>query len=140
MFALDEDIFFGTWMAPSFRDRANTHLPAWFQLWGRRGRWIIILGYPANYILSIANLLIARSDLHAAGSAKWYGMGLLFSLGHIAIFAKRALKLLREIKEDVPKGNATYSMGVWLRMNAIRAFTTDFPAWICFIVAALKTL
>jgi len=139
-FAVDEHIFLGTWMHPSFRDRANTHLPAWFYNWGRRGRWIIILGYPANYILGILNLLIARDQLKAAGSEKWYWLGLLFSAGHIAIYAKGALKLLSDIKEDVPKGNSTYSMGVWLKMNWVRAVTTDMPAWVCFVVAALKTL
>jgi hypothetical protein len=140
MFAVDEHIFLGTWMHPNFRDRANAHLPAWFYNWGRRGRWVIILGYPTNYILGILNLLVARDQLHAARSEKWYGLGLAFSVGHIAIFARRALKLLAEIKNDVPKGNSTYSMGVWLRMNWIRALTTDFPAWVCFVVAALKTL
>jgi hypothetical protein len=66
--------------------------------------------------------------------------GLLFSVGHIAIYAKGALKLLSDIKGDVPKGNSTYSMGVWLKMNWVRALTTDLPAWVCFVVAALKTL
>lgn len=140
MFAVDEHIFLGTWMHPAFRDRANAHLPAWFYHWGRRGRWIIILGYQANYSLALLNILLYRGQLHAAGSEKWYWLGLMFSVGHIAIFARGALKLLAEIKGDVPKGNSTYSMGVWLTMNWIRALTTDLPAWVCFIVAALKTL
>lgn len=139
-FALDEHIFLGTWMQPSFRSQANTHLPAWFTHWGRRGRWIIILGYPANYILAILNLLLSREQVLASGADKWYMLGLLFSAGHIAIFGKRAIKLLAEIKNDVPKGNSTYSMGVWLRMNWVRALVTDLPAWFCFIVAALKAL
>jgi hypothetical protein len=140
MFAVDEHIFLGTWMHPEFRDRANAHLPVWFQYWGRRGTWVIKLGYPANYIFGILNLLVARDQPRAAGSQNWYLLGLLFSIGHIAIYAKGALKLLAEIKNDIPKGNSTYSMGVWLKMNWVRALTTDLPAWLCFIVAALKTL
>lgn len=140
MFAVDEHIFLGTWMHPAFRDRANAHLPAWFYHWGRRGRWIILLGYPANYLLAILNLAVARTQLFAMGAGKWYFLGLLFSLGHIAIYGKGALKLLAEIKADVPKGNSTYSMGVWLKMNWVRALTTDLPAWLCFIVGALKAL
>ena len=50
------------------------------------------------------------------------------------------MKLLAEIKNDVPKGESTYSMGVWLKMNWIRALLTDLPAWFFFIVAALKVL
>jgi hypothetical protein len=140
MFAVDEHIFLGTWMAPTFRDRANAHLPAWFQLWGRRGRWVIILGYPANYALGILNLLVDRRQLKLVGAEKWYWMGLLFSVGHIAIYGKRALGLLADIRGDVPKGNSTYSMGAWLRMHTIRTFTTDLPALACFVVGALKAL
>jgi len=140
MYAVDEHIFLGTWMHPGFRDRANSHLPAWFDNWGRRGRWPIILGYPANYALGILNIVVARQYLDNTNAAKWYGLGLLFSVGHIAIFGRKAIGLLGDIKADRPKGNSTYSMGVWLRMNWIRAVTTDLPAWLCFIVAALKAL
>lgn len=139
MFAVDEHIFLGTWTRPSFRERANTHLPGWFQLWGRRGRWVILLGYPTNYALALLNLGIARRELHN-GAGWWYAAGLLFSFGHIAIYGKKALGLLADIRNDVPKGNSSHSMAVWLKMNWIRALTTDLPAWGCFIVAALKAL
>jgi hypothetical protein len=140
MFAVDEHIFLGTWMHPDFRDRANAHLPGWFTHWGRRGRWVIILGYPFNFLVSIANLLVARHQLQAAGATPWYSLGFLFSFGHIAIFGFRALGLLADIRNDRPKGNSTYSMGVWLTMNWFRALVTDFPAWLFFIAGALKAL
>ncbi|TVY89103.1 hypothetical protein LAWI1_G008380 [Lachnellula willkommii] len=127
MFAVDEHIFLGTWMHPSF-------------LLASPRRWVIKLGYPSNYILGLLNLVVARDQLHTAGSRKWYVLGLLFSVGHVAIYARRALKLLAEIENDVPKGNSTYSMGIWLKMNWVRAVTTDLPALLCFVVAALKTL
>ncbi|KAN0120303.1 hypothetical protein V8E51_002511 [Hyaloscypha variabilis] len=138
-FAVDEHIFLGTWMNPNFRDRANAHLPAWFTNWGKRGTWVIIVGYPINYSLALLNLMVSRGQLHAAGSERWYWLGLMFSVGHM-LFGPTALKLLAEIKNDIPKGNSTYSMGVWLKMNWIRALITDFPALVCFTVAALKTL
>ncbi len=50
------------------------------------------------------------------------------------------LKLLSEIKQDVPKGNTSYSKGVWLRMNCIRVLISDLKIWNGFVVAALKTL
>ncbi|KAF4634782.1 hypothetical protein G7Y89_g3307 [Cudoniella acicularis] len=140
MFALDEHIFLGTWMEPTFRDRANAHLPVWFQHWGRRSRYVIILGYPGTYVLAVLNLIIGRNEMVAVGGDKWYWLGLMFSAAHIVFYARKALKLLAEIKADIPKGNPTYSMGVWLKMNWTRALLTDLPAWICFIVAALKTL
>ncbi|KAF1961824.1 hypothetical protein CC80DRAFT_401863 [Byssothecium circinans] len=136
MYAVDEHIFLGTWVHPSLRDRANVHLPVWFQHWLRRGRWPIMLGYPANFSLAILNLIVARDEC----ATMWYALGFLFTLGHVAIYARTAVKLLADIQADIPKGNSTHSMGVWLRMNWLRALTTDLPAWICFIVAALKTL
>lgn len=140
MYAVDEHIFLGTWMHPGFRERANSHLPAWFYNWGRRGRWPIILGYPANYTLGLLNVVIAGRQIRTGSAAKWYALGLLFSVGHIAIYARKAIGLLADIKADVPKGNSTHSMGVWLKMNMLRTATTDFPAWLCFITAALKAL
>jgi hypothetical protein len=50
------------------------------------------------------------------------------------------MKLLDEIEADVPKGNSTQSMAAWLRMNRVRALTTDLLAWFCFIVESLKAL
>lgn len=140
MFAVDEHIFLGTWTRSDFRDRANKQLPEWFQLWGRRGRWVIILGYPINYALALLNLTLARDELYAASAAKWYFLGLLFSIGHIAIYGKGALNLLADIRNDVPRGNSTHTMAVWLKMNSVRAVTTDLPACICFVVGALKVL
>jgi hypothetical protein len=140
MFAIDEHIFLGTWTRPSMHDKANAHLPAWFQLWGRRGRWVIILGYPANYALALLNLAMARDELYSTGSTKWYLLGFLFSFGHIGIYGSTAMKLLADIRNGIPRGNVTHSMAVWLKMNWLRALTTDLPAWICFIIAALKVL
>jgi hypothetical protein len=61
-------------------------------------------------------------------------------VGHIAIYAKGALKLLVEIRNDVLKGNSICSMGGWLSMNWIRAVKMDLPAWTSFVVAALESL
>ncbi|KAF7906307.1 hypothetical protein EAF00_000586 [Botryotinia globosa] len=105
-----------------------------------RGRWVILLGYPGTCVLGVLNLLVARPQLKVAGAEKWYAMGLLFSVAHVAIFGKRALKLLAEIKGDVPKGNSTFSMAAWLRMHMVRTCTTDFPALVFFVVGALKVL
>ena len=56
------------------------------------------------------------------------------------LFAPTALRRIAAIEENVPKGNVVISMESWLRMNWIRAWTTDLPAWLCFVTAALKAL
>ncbi|KUJ20438.1 uncharacterized protein LY89DRAFT_715842 [Mollisia scopiformis] len=139
MFALDEHLIFGTWVQPSIRERANANLPAWWTRGGLRWRWVLIIFYPVNYILGILNLFISQDQLQDTGASKWYTLGLLFSIAHM-FYLFRALKLIAAIENDEPKGNVTYSMGRWLKMNWTRALLTDLPAWLCFIAAALKAL
>lgn len=139
MFALDEHLIFGTWVHPSLRKQANTHLPSWWTQGGLRWRWVLIIIYPVNYIAGILNLLLVSDDSYKTGSRKWYMLGLGFSLAHM-LFVRMALGLIADIENDVPRGNVTRSMAGWLRMNWIRALTTDLPAWVCFVTAALKAL
>ena len=159
MFALDEHLIFGTWMHPSLRACANTHLPAWWTRGGLRWRWVIILGYPVNYILGILNLLAPVSpvprgihhhqllqeaatgggDSFSSGVKSWYALGMMFSVAHM-VYARMALRLIADIEKGVPRENVTKSMARWLKMNWVRALTTDLPAWFCFVMAALKGL
>lgn len=136
MFALDEHLIFGTWVQGPIRPLANSNLPAWWTRGGLRWQWVLIIFYPVNYLLGILNLLIPE---HQYGSTTWYAWGLFFSLAHM-LFAPTALQRIAAIEKNVPKGNVVISMESWLRMNWIRAWTTDLPAWVCFIVAALKAL
>ncbi|KAI4937917.1 hypothetical protein J4E85_000354 [Alternaria conjuncta] len=128
MFALDEHLIFGTWVQGPIRPLANSNLPAWWTRGGLRWQWVLIIFYPVNYLLGILNLLIPE---HQYGSTT--------CLAHM-LFAPTALQRIAAIEKNVPKGNVVISMESWLRMNWIRAWTTDLPAWVCFIVAALKAL
>ena len=56
------------------------------------------------------------------------------------LYGKKAIRLLDMIKQDVPKGNCTKSMGEWLTMNWQRAVLTDLPAWGCMIVGFLTVV
>lgn len=136
MFALDEHLIFGTWVHPSLRKQANSHLPPWWTKGGLRWRWVLIIFYPINYITGALNLVIAQEQ---PGSIKWYLLGLLFSAAHM-LFMRMALGYIADIENDVPRGNVRHSMAAWLKMNWIRGLTTDLPAWVCFIVAALEAL
>lgn len=136
MFALDEHLIFGTWVQPPIRSLANSSLPAWWARGGLRWRWVLIIFYPVNYILGILNLLVPGDQ---PGSTKWYLWGLFFSVAHM-FFVQMALRRIAAIENGVPKGNVVRSMESWLKMNWVRALTTDLPAWLCFITAALKAL
>lgn len=136
MFAIDEHLIFGTWVQDPIRSLANSALPAWWTRGGLRWQWVLIILYPINYILGIVNLLVPGDQ---PDSTLWYAWGLFFSIAHM-FFAPTALHRIAAIEEGAPRGNAVLSMEAWLRMNWVRAWTTDLPAWTCFITAALKTL
>ncbi|KAF2501425.1 hypothetical protein BU16DRAFT_522397 [Lophium mytilinum] len=136
-YAIDEIIFLGTWMQPSLRARTNANLPPWFKIWVGRGVWPIMLGYPFTWTVSGLNFLFDRSALSASGAATWYAAGALLSAAHM-LYGKKALGLLDDISNDVPKGNSAHSMEVWLKMHWQRTLLTDLPAWICFVVGFLS--
>lgn len=138
-FAVDEHLIFGTWMGPSLRQNANTTLPAWWTRGGLRWQWVLIFGYPLNYLFGVLNLVSRYDQLQATGSSRWYALGLMFSVGHM-LFLKMALERIADIEEGTPKNNVTVSMGRWLQMNWVRALVTDLPAWVCWTVAAVSAL
>lgn len=137
MFAFDEHHFLSPFASPTLLQRSNAFLPDYFQRWLRRGKWVIILGYPATFLGAAANLGIARESTTAT---KLYATGLLFNLAHIMVFGPRMLGLLEDIKEGVPQGNVVESLRTWLGINEVRAWTTDFPAWVCFVAAVVECL
>ena len=136
MFALDEHLIFGTWVQPPVRSLANSTLPTWWTRGGLRWRWVLIIFYPINYALGILNLLVTSDQ---PDSTKWYQWGLFLSCAHM-FFVPMALRRIAAIENNVPKGKVVLSMEAWLRMNWVRGLITDLPAWICFIIAALKAL
>lgn len=138
-FVIDEHLIFGTWMDPSLRAHTNAALPAWWTRGGLRWQWVLIIGYPLNYIFGVLNLMVKYDQLRESGAATWYILGLMFSLAHM-FYLKIALGRIAAIEKGTPKGNVTVSMGRWLKMNWVRGLITDLPAWVFWIVAALKAI
>jgi hypothetical protein len=136
MFALDEHLIFGTWVKQPVRPLVNTTLPIWWTRGGLRWRWVLIIFYPVIYLLGTLNLLVPQDQ---PGATAWYAWALFFSIAHM-FFAPTALRRIAAIEKGVPKGDVVVSMEAWLRMNWIRGLTTDLPAWICFVFAALEAL
>ena len=138
-FVIDEHLIFGTWMDPSLRQKANTTLPAWWTRGGLRWQWVLIIGYPLNYLFGILNLVTDYDQLQATGASTWYKMALIFSVAHM-LYLKMALERIAAIEQGRPKDNVTVSMGRWLHMNWARGLITDLPAWVFWIVAAVKAM
>lgn len=136
MFAIDEHLIFGTWVKDPIRPLANSTLAAWWTRGGLRWQWVLVTLYPLEYILGALNMLLPQDH---PGSTPWYALGLFFSIAHM-FYAPTALRRIATIEKNVPEGNVVVSMEAWLRMNWVRGWITDLPAWLCFITAALKAL
>ncbi|CAI6230545.1 unnamed protein product [Periconia digitata] len=135
-YAFSESLFLTPFMHPTIRPQSNSFLPPYFARWLARAKYVIIIGYPATFLAGAANLLSSPGQF----ATKLYGTGMLFSLAHIFVFGPRMLGLLEDIKKGVPEGDVMGSLGTWLRINWVRAWTTDFLAWGCFVGAAAASL
>lgn len=134
-FAYDEYAFLSCWVHDSYRPQANALLPAWFTHWGPWGTRVIFTSFTLSLGAGCANVIACT------GSAKfWYAAGVCFAAAHLLIFGAKALKLLGKIRRGEPEGAGTASLGQWLEMHAMRSFTVDLPAAICFIVAGVLSL
>ena len=139
MYAHDENLFLSGWVQPNYRERANSLLPSWFSHWCPRALLVILTGFPASLISGISSISIKSWSLQQNGAHKWYWAGIAFTLAYF-IYGPTALGLLTDIQEDRPKGNSTASLEKWLKMHAVRTFTADIPAWVCFLVGFLRAL
>jgi hypothetical protein len=138
MWAVDEYQFLSSWMNPTYRTKANSLLPAWFATWGKMGSLVLFTSFPLSLTTGIGNFFVNSKGLRSNGALKWYWLGVAFTASHLLVYGRTALGLLANIRNDEPKGNPTESMGKWLRMHAMRAFTSDVPAFISFTVAFLS--
>jgi hypothetical protein len=138
-FAWDQHLFLSIFVSPSNRSFSNQFLPTYFRTFFRSGlTWVLVL---LGLTLSTAGLNIATDgvSLRARQSLQWYAAGAAFATGHVA-FAPFVAPKVRAISEDHSEGQPTRDLEVWLRLNRIRMFTVDIAAWVCFGVAAIRTL
>lgn len=139
-FAYDEYAFLCCWVHDSYTQQANALLPHWFTHWGPWGTRVVFTSFTLSLGAGLANLA-ACSSAPETGSAKfWYAAGACFAVAHLLIFGARALRLLGMIRRGEPEGASISSLRKWLEMHAVRSFTVDLPAAICFIVAGLLSL
>ena len=133
-FAHDHDLFFRIFSHPDCKDKANTLIPPWMGVYMPRGLKRIIWFYLGTFILALANILTVGPE----DSTSWYWLGLVFTIGHVAIFGKQAVGLLNSMKDDGSKGSGTADMAAWVDMNVYRTLLVDIPGWLCYLTAALS--
>lgn len=139
-FAYDEYAFLCCWVQDSYRHQADALLPAWFTHWGPWGTRVVFTSFSLSLGAGFANIAACASAPETGSAKFWYAAGASFAALHLLIFGPRALKLLGMIRRGEPEGASTASLGKWLEMHAVRSFTIDLPAAICFIVAGFLSL
>ncbi|KAH8669589.1 hypothetical protein BGZ60DRAFT_407841 [Tricladium varicosporioides] len=151
--------FLITFLRPQILPHTPSVLPPFFTHWSEDNRKAILYRYSLTYLCATLNLLVKGEEMWGKGgngSGVWYLGGLVFSLGHVMWFGKRALGLLERIKrkgkgkekekdENIERkgegdGEVVESLREWAAMNSQRMCWTDVPAWFCFTVAAVKCM
>ena len=136
-FAYDEYAFLSMWDNDSYRAQADALLPLWFTNWGPWGTIVVVASFPISIASGLANILPGFNVHGSTGATYYYAAGTTFAAAHLVIFGSRALRLLAMIRNGEPTGASTVSMRKWLDLHAVRSFTVDLPAAVCFIVAGL---
>ncbi|KAI1167694.1 hypothetical protein F5B18DRAFT_398705 [Nemania serpens] len=124
---------------PEMRSISNRILPRYFAAFFRRGA-PRVLGLLVTTAVSSGAILrySLPTDPRAQSAFPWHVAGLLLATAHLA-WAPAILPSVRAIENDAKDKNVA-QLDLWLRLHAWRSLTVDMGAWICCIIAAIKSL
>ncbi|OTB03646.1 hypothetical protein M426DRAFT_321571 [Hypoxylon sp. CI-4A] len=119
------------------RAKVNELAPRYFEAFFWKGLPEVLV----TFGLSIAFGLTNTYSKPTAASWAWYAGGSALSLVHFAFVPKIMWRVKDAIEAKAePNGEASEAIGRWLGVHYVRMALSDFPAWTCFLVAALKAL
>ncbi len=138
-FAWDQHELLAHFTRPEIRGLSNQILPAWFGAFFSAGAPRVV-GLLAATVLSSGAVLRYSPDglLRDRGSSRWYLASIAFALGH-QLFVPFIIWPIRAIPRDAKDKNVA-ELQAWLRVHTVRTLTVDIAAWVCCVVAAVKTL
>ncbi|KAI1635702.1 putative integral membrane protein [Biscogniauxia mediterranea] len=137
-FAWDQYEFLTLFRKPDLQPLSNKLLPSYFTSFFNRGA-PRVLGLLSTTVLSCGAILrySPGTILHDRGAFSWYVAGLSFALGH-QIYVPFILPSIRALRGDAKERNVA-ELESWLRVHTWRSLTVDLAAWICCLVATLKS-
>ncbi len=139
LFARDQQFFLAILARPENRALGNQLLPTYFKTCFKKSVWVVVGFLSITIATSVANLRLSGPLLHENGSYPWYVAGASLALGHLAFFPAIAPSV-QALLQDSSKGNSIGNLDSWLKVNATRSWTADLGAWVCSIIAVVKTL
>ncbi|KAJ6016959.1 hypothetical protein N7451_000338 [Penicillium sp. IBT 35674x] len=129
-------------LIPNIRTTSNTILPTWFKRVFNRAV-ITVVGLNMTTIVTAATTLYLDSSRNDLQTTRFYWMGLLGAIGHLAFvpFVAGPVKQVIEgqsERENEKEGDlASAWMAKWVGVHQVRMLVADLPAWICFLGAVL---
>ncbi|RYP76512.1 hypothetical protein DL771_001746 [Monosporascus sp. 5C6A] len=116
--------------------KAEPAIPAYFRKFFNGGLARLLPLYAITIGTGIAN-----SYSRPAAAHLWYACGAAFALAHFT-FVPAVMWKVEHLanEENDAKGTGAEYLKKWLDVHMIRSVIVDFPAWICFSIAALKSL
>lgn len=137
-FSHDQYFFLNAFLRIEEHEKAGSVIPLYFRKFFPAALVPIFTLYGVSIGTGIGNAWArpATTPAHI-----WYACGAAFALAHFT-FVPAVMWKIEHIcnEENDDKGTAPEYLRKWLNVHAIRSFLVDFPAWICFSIAALKSL
>lgn len=142
LFASDQSFFLGLFNKPAeHRRRSRALLPAYFDVFFRRGVGFVLGCLAATFGSSLANLLVRKPALVARGQAGWwYVAGAVFALGHL-FFVPVIAPIVKAVMDADKEGkDANAELDRWLVVNRVRMLTVDLAAWAACLGGVVASL
>ncbi|KAJ5655749.1 hypothetical protein N7507_007699 [Penicillium longicatenatum] len=129
-------------LIPNIRTASNTILPTWFRRVFNRAV-ITVVGLNMTTIVAAATTLYLDSSRNELRTTRFYWMGMLGAIGHLAFVPLVAgpVKQVVDNQNRREKGkegdSASAWMAKWVGVHRVRMLVADLPAWISFLGAVL---
>ncbi|KAJ2896215.1 hypothetical protein MKZ38_005744 [Zalerion maritima] len=137
-FAQDQHFFLSLFTNPEIREEADDILPRWFEPFFYNGLPRVLVPITVTASACLANLRMSGDSLRSKGAFAWYAAGAVCAIGHLTYVPWVAPPIENIVKQKTV-GRNVEELSIWLKVNALRMMTTDLGAWVCCLIAVVRT-
>jgi len=135
-FVTDQTFFFSLFLQPSHSAQSASLLPSYLSAFSRPAILIIASILGTQLLASLAAIALSEQTF-------WYRAGFALTLAHFP-FAPLAAPLLVDIakmeKGKEKEEEVREKMVRFLRVHAVRTWTVNLGAWVCFGIAVVQRM
>jgi hypothetical protein len=134
-FATGETFFFSLFLRPSHSAQSATLLPSYLSAFSRPAILIIASILGTQLLASLVTIALSEQTF-------WYWAGFALTLGHFpfAPFAAPLLADIAKMERGKEKEEVREKMERFLRVHAVRTWTVNLGAWVCFGIAVVQRM